>query len=98
MYTGTGLAYGIGEGVNKEYLLALNEGLRIPDISILLDGNRFMESAEENHRFEQNDELTERIRKIHLELALEMNWQIINANQPKEEVHEQIWKIIKDQL
>lgn len=94
MYTGTGVAYGIGDGVNKEVLLAINEGLVIPAVSILLDGERFLESIEKGHRFEEDKEKTERIRSIHLELAKMYDWHIINANQNKEIIHEQIWSLV----
>ncbi len=98
MYTGTGIAYGKGDGVHSEYLLALNKGLVVPDITILLDGNRFMESVESSHRFEQDHEKTEAIRQIHLDLAAKNNWHLVNANQSKAEVHQQIWSLIKPYL
>lgn len=98
MYTGTGLAYGMGDGVNKEYLLALNQNLRVPNISILLDGERFLESVEKGHRFEEDSIVTAKIRAIHLELAQEFGWHIVNANQSVEEVHNQIWELIKEYL
>jgi len=95
MYVGTGIAYGIGDGIPKQDLIDWNQGLSIPDVSILLDGERFLESKEEGHIFEQDDEKTERIRKIHLELAKDFGWSIINANQSVEQVHEDILNIIK---
>jgi thymidylate kinase len=98
MYTGTGIAYGMGEGVNKDYLLALNQNLRVPDISILLDGERFLESVEKGHRFEEDSIVTAKIRAIHLDLASEMGWHIINANRSISVVHEEIWDLIKDRL
>lgn len=98
MYTGTGIAYGIGDGVSKEYLLALNCGLRVPDVSILLDGQRFMGSIERGHRFEEDAEKTENIRQIHLELAADRGWHIVNANRSVVEVHERIWTLIREYL
>ena len=98
MYTGTGIAFGLGDRVKKEFLLAVNEGLLIPDVSILFDGERFKESIEEGHRYEENDKKTIRIRKIHQILAKEMGWHIINANRTREEIHEEIWGLIKDFL
>lgn len=94
MYTGTGIAYGIGDGVNKEVLFAINEGLVIPGINILLDGNRFLESLEKGHRFEEDSKKTEDIRCIHLDLAKQYKWSVVNANSPKEVVHEDIWNLV----
>ena len=98
MYTGTGIAYGIGDGVSKNYLLTVNKGILEPDASILLDGGRYLESKETGHIYETNDVLTERIRKIHLELAKEFGWKILNANQTREEIHEQIWNEVKNRI
>lgn len=95
MYTGTGIAYGIGDGVPKDFLLEINQGLLEPDVSILLDGERYMESKEAGHRFENDDEKTNFIRNIHLELADELGWTIVNANQDREIISNQIWTEIE---
>lgn len=94
MYTGTGIAYGMCDGVPKEYLLKVNEGILEPDVSILLDGDRFLESIEAVHHFENDEVKTAFARQVHLELAKDLNWVIINANQTVEEVHQQIWNEI----
>lgn len=94
MYTGTGIAYGLGDGVPKDYLLEINKGILEPDISILLDGARYLESREVGHIYENNDKITETIRQIHLELAKDMNWTVLNANLPREIIHEQIYNLI----
>ncbi|MCX6753215.1 MAG: nucleoside 2-deoxyribosyltransferase [Candidatus Nomurabacteria bacterium] len=98
MYTGTGIAYGMCEGVSKEYLLEANEGILVPDVSILLDGKRFLESVEAGHRFENDDVKSEFARQVHLELAKDLNWKVIDANQTIEEVHQQIWNEISKHL
>ncbi len=95
MYTGTGITYGMGDGISKEWLIEQYAPLRKADISILLDGKRFMESKEEGHHYENDDEKTEKIRLAHLELANDFGWTIINANQTIDEVHQQIYSEIK---
>lgn len=94
MYTGSGICFGMADGVSKEELFAMNADLMEPDISILLDGERFFEAREKGHNYESNDEKMEIIRKNHLELAQDLNWVIVNANQPVEKVHAEILKII----
>ncbi len=98
MYVGTGIAYGMGDGIPKQDLIQWNQDLLVPDVSILLDGERFMESKELEHIFEQDDEKTEEIRKIHLELAQDFGWNIVNANQSIEKVHQDIWNIVSKAL
>ncbi len=92
MYTGSGIAFGMGDGIPKQELVELNQKLVEPDISILLEGMRFLEAKEKNHYFEQDDEKVERIRQHHLELAKDFGWTIVNANQSPEAVHDAIFK------
>lgn len=94
-YTGTGIAWGMGAGVSKDFLVEINSHLAQEDIAILMDGERFLSSKEENHSHEEDSELTKRVRQIHLELAQEFGWHIVNANQSGEKVHADIWRIIE---
>lgn len=98
MYVGTGLAYGVGDGVSKDYLLEINQGILEPDLSILLDGNRYLESREAEHIYEKDDDMTEKIRKIHLDLASEFGWDIVDANKTREDIHEEIYEKVKKVL
>ena len=93
-YVGTGIAWGMGAGVEKEFLQKINSHLLKEDLVILFDGGRFTSGIESDHKHETNDELTERVRRIHLDLAKEYGWKIINANQGIDEVHNQVWKIV----
>jgi len=91
-YTGTGLAWGMGAGVNEQFLKYINSHLLKEDAAILLDGRRFSQSIEKNHEHETNDELTNRVRLTHLQLAEEFNWTMVHANQTIECVHREIYK------
>ncbi|MFA6305025.1 MAG: hypothetical protein WCV73_00915 [Patescibacteria group bacterium] len=97
-YIGTGLAWGSAKGADLEKLIASNKGLLKPDIEILLDGERFIQAKEVGHLHESNDELVERCRNIHLELAAKFGWAIVDANQKVEEVHEDILKAIEKKI
>ena len=89
-YIGTGIAWGLTKGADLEKLIESNKGLVKPDIEILLDGERFLSGKEENHQHESNDELMELCRKNHLELAARFGWEVVNANQEQEDVHQDI--------
>lgn len=98
-YFGTGVAWGVAEGLDRDFLLLLNKHLPKPDISILLDGDQFASSKEENHRYETNDNLTQRAREVHRSLANSCGWRVIPrsvANASPEEVHEHIWRIVSE--
>ncbi|MBL7058626.1 dUTP diphosphatase [Patescibacteria group bacterium] len=95
-YVGTGLAWGIGTGVNENFLRHINSHLLKEDIGFLLDGERFKESTEHNHKHETQDELMINVRHIHQQLGREFGWHKINANEGVPQIHAKIWEIIKN--
>ncbi len=90
-YTGTGIAWGVGAGVERDFLLRLNRHLRVEDLTFLFDGDRFSDGIESGHIHEEDDELTADVRRVHHELADELGWKGIDANGSREEIHERIW-------
>ncbi|MEK7464502.1 MAG: hypothetical protein AAB617_01860 [Patescibacteria group bacterium] len=94
-YLGTSIAWGAGAGVDRNLLKSLNSHLLSPDIAFLFDGTRFSDGIERGHAHESNDDLTERVRLVHLELAVEFGWHIIDANRPIEVIHGEIWSKTK---
>ncbi len=89
-YTGTGIAWGMGAGVDENFLKQINSHLIKEDLVFLFDGNRFLESQEKNHKHETNNELTNKVKQAHLKLAQEYNWIKINANLSIEAIQEQL--------
>ena len=94
-YTGTGLAWGQGAGVDIEFLENINQALLKEDLAILFDGDRFKDSIETNHKHEEDDDFSQKVRQIHLDLADRLKWKIVPANLSREEVAEKIWQIVK---
>ncbi|HLD51140.1 hypothetical protein A3K34_01540 [candidate division WWE3 bacterium RIFOXYC1_FULL_40_10] len=109
-YTGTGIAWGMTRGLQRKELEKINKGLINPDIAILLDGGRFSQSAEKFHRNEgknsdkweeirqihmfRSQEVWQRNREIHQELAHIYGWKIVNANGKIEEIHREILGLV----
>ncbi len=97
-YIGTGIAWGVGAGVEQSFLEEISSHLIKEDIAILFDGKRFKESIEENHKHEEDDDFARKVRDVHLNLAEKYNWEIINANSSIEEIAEEIFDKIKKVL
>lgn len=91
-YFGTGMAWGMGAGVEPELLEYLYTFLRKEDIAILFDGERFSESIEKNHKFENNTELITRVRQTHKQLQEKYGWKLVNANNSIESIHDELWR------
>lgn len=95
-YTGTGIAWGVGAGIDQSFLEEINNHLIKEDLAILFDGERFKNSIENNHKHEKDEEFSKRVRQIHLELGKKFDWIKINANLTIEEISQQIFDIVKN--
>lgn len=98
-YSGTGIAWGIGAGVDENFLKYANSHLLKEDMAFLFDGARFKNSVENNHKHEINDNLINKVRGAHIKLGEKYGWIKIDANQTIKKIHSEIWqkvaKIIK---
>ena len=97
-YIGTSIAWGMSYGEPRNKLEYVNSELRQADLTILLDGERFLTSIQTNHSHEQDYRLTQVCRANHLRLAYLYKWEIINANQPVSAVHKDIWHCVHYKL
>lgn len=98
-YLGTGIAWGMTRGVSLKALEKINSGLLKPDISILMDGERFLSKVESTHINEGLvADLWGKNREIHLQLAEKYNWIKVNANREIAKVQQDIWQIVSEKL
>lgn len=94
-YWGTGVAWGVGAGVDKIFLLNINSKFLREDLALLFAGKRFESGFEENHLHEQDEQFVSKVEKVHLELAEQFGWKTIDASGSIEEVKERVWKEIQ---
>jgi dTMP kinase len=99
-YYQSNLAYGISNGLNINWLLNLDKGLPKEDLVIVLEVSSKMSyqrtAAEYNDTFEKDQKLMADVHKNYRILARKFKWKIINGEKNREEVHQDIMKIIKN--
>ncbi len=93
-YIGTSFAWGMGAGVNGELLERLNSKLIQPDICFLFYGERFSSGIEAGHKHESDNELTQKVARIHNELGEKYGWTRVCANRSVEEIEKEIFEIV----
>lgn len=94
-YLGTGIAWGMIGGATVEEIEEINKGLLEADLSILLDGERFLTGIESGHEHESANELWPKGRQIHLDLARRYGWKMVKANQAQKKVLNDVIEILK---
>jgi thymidylate kinase len=92
-YKGTGIAWGMVNGISLEEMEEINSGLLDEDLAICLDGERFSSGIERGHRYEEQRDWQE-ARRAHQELAERYGWQVVDANQSEGKVASDIWDIV----
>ncbi len=99
-YIGTGMAWGMTQGVPYKWLQAKNMQFvqKKPDLEILMDGERFIEGKEEQHRNETDDEAMETTRRNFQWLANRYKWPVVNAKQSLDSVTEDLWAIVAQKM
>jgi dTMP kinase len=93
-YIGTGIAWGVAKGLDESWMEGINKHLLKSDFSILFEGERNVSAKESKHLHEQNDELSEKCRKIHSSLADKYGWERLPVQEKKDDTTELLWNIV----
>ena len=97
-YTGTGIAWGVAKGLSLEWLESLNQHLLKEDIAILFEGVRDVRAKETGHVHEQNDELVEKCRNVHEELAERYGWRIMKVEKEIADTADKLQNMVIDAI
>lgn len=98
-YTASNLAYGVARGLDLEWLVALDRGLPIPDMVIVLDvpvTASFNRKSSNRDVHESDRDLLLRVRRGYLRLAKKFHWRVVKATGPADAVHLEVWKATQD--
>jgi len=99
-YYESNIAYGVARGLDISWLLNLDKMMPKPHLTIILDipVDKSKNRNSNPDKNESNLEYLENVRKTFLDLAEMNKWVILNANDTKENLHEEVLRITKDIL
>tara|TARA_Y100000590_G_scaffold199938_1_gene227103 strand:+ start:504 stop:1085 length:582 start_codon:yes stop_codon:yes gene_type:complete len=96
-YRESNLVYGLVNGLKLDWLEKLDEGLPKSDLVIVLDVQQkesFARKRQNRDKFEKNKQFSNKISQGYRKLAKKKRWRIVNASQSKQNVHEDVMKIV----
>ncbi|MDQ4101276.1 MAG: dTMP kinase [Thermoproteota archaeon] len=99
-YWQSNLVYGVANGMDINWLLRLDRGLPKEDIVllILVDPHVSAKRAEIQDTFESDAQLATNAYENYLKFAKQYQWKVIDGSKSREQVHQEIMKIIKKEL
>jgi dTMP kinase len=99
-YWESNLVYGVANDIDANWLLRLDKGLPKENIIlvILVNPSISAKRAEMQDAFESNPQLAAKAYENYLKFAKQFKWRIIDGSNSKEQVHQEIIKIIRKEL
>jgi dTMP kinase len=99
-YWESNLVYGVANGMDVNWLLRLDKGLPKENIVlvILVNPSISAKRAEMRDAFESDSQLAAKAYENYLKFAKQFRWRIIDGSKSKEQVHQEIMKIIRKEL
>ena len=100
-YYQSNLVYGIANGLNINWLLNLDKGIPREDMVIVLEVSpktSYQRAVDYQDVFEKDKKLLEEVQKNYRKLAKKFKWNIINGEKNKEQIHQEIMKIVRKTL
>jgi len=97
-YVGTGIAWGMAQGMDKDLLYEINKHLVKEDLGILFKGEPFKEGFDKENVHEKDPALLEKVAVSFEDIQKDFAWHTVNANQERPDVQEEIINIIKSKI
>ena len=99
-YWQSNLVYGIANGMDAKWLLKLDQDLPRGDIviALLVSPSISSKRAEAYDAFESDTKLIAEAYKNYLKFAKQFRWRTVDGSKSKEQIHQDIMKIIRKEL
>jgi dTMP kinase len=101
-YFQSNIVYGSVNGLEIRWLYTLDENMPRSDLTIILDVpvqiTEKRDTRTAKNRFEDDREFNERVREAFLTLAEKEKWKVIDAARSKEDIHNDIIRIVESHL
>lgn len=99
-YYQSNLAYGVANGMDLNWLLKLDKGLPKEDLVLLLlvSPSVSKDRNEMPDAFETDPKLASQAHKNYVKFSKQFKWKVIDGSKSKEQVHQEILKIVKKTL
>ncbi|TMI62230.1 dTMP kinase [Candidatus Bathyarchaeota archaeon] len=100
-YYPSNFAYGVSRGLSLGWLQGLDRGLPTASLVIVLDvpvPSSFSRKSTGRDVHEKDRQLLLKVRRTYGRLAKKLEWKMVDANRPVEEVHEAVWRIVREQF
>lgn len=99
-YIPSGLAYGLANGLNLNWMLTLEEGLPEVDSVILVDISveTSLSRGRREDIYEENREFLGRVRSAYLDLAKRLGWIVVSGEASVEDVSQAIWREVESRF
>ena len=97
-YTPSNLAYGLSRGLSLDWLRALDNGLPMPELVIVLDTPvpaSFARKAKRRDAHERDRLLLSRVRRNYKILSQDMGWNLLDGSKSIRSVRSEIWKLVQ---
>jgi len=97
-YYPSNLAYGVSRGLSLGWLQGLDRGLPTASLVIVLDVpvlSSFGRKSSGRDVHERDKRLLLRVERTYRTLAKKLDWKMVDANRPVEEVREAVWGIVR---
>lgn len=93
-YSPSGIAYGLANGLDLDWMLRLEEGLPSADIVIVIDISAETSMGREKKKdiYEKDKIFLSKVRRSYLDLARRFSWAIVDGEADAVRISDEIWR------